>query len=149
MFLRYLQDKIKTYSTLLPLAGFLLLLSLTWLFFEGAKKDSRELMHAELQNLVQTSIADYVEKNNPYITGITFHKIWTKKTNKDSQIEVFFSYSLEEEGNKQKSSLLIDGKASLDQSKQDDRLWVLNNFQVTGSLLDFSEPMRIKASSKK
>lgn len=147
MALKWLQYKIKSYLLpALPLLVLLSLLAVTWIFFETRSNKSQEIIHSLLQEKVQSAISDYAIKSNPNITKIEFHKIWTKDMSADDEIEVFFTYSIVEEKDKQESTLLIEGEAVLNQSEADKNHWILNNFKVSNSLLDFSKPMLIKAS---
>ena len=141
--IKWLRSK-KKYSSLVTLVCLLLL---SWFYLQRAQKNSREELHSLLQEKVQLAISNYIEKNNPYITSITFHKVWTKNSNFSTDIIIFFTYSLviEQEAG---ANLLVDGEAILSQSDKDEDHWVLNDFKVTNSSLDFSEPMLIKASSK-
>ncbi len=131
-----------------PLIALIFLLLLSWVYLQKAQESSNEELHGLLQEKVQMTISNYVEKKNPHIESITFHKIWTKNTNSPSDIKVFFTYSVVT-GKKDGASLLADGEALLSQSSKNEDHWVLSNFKVTSSFLDFSEPMLIKASPQK
>ena len=145
MVLHWIQKQAKKYSQYTPLAIFVLLLAITWVYLESKKHSTNELVHALLQEKVQAAISDQAVKKNPNITRVVFHKIWTKETGNDNEVKVVFSYSLLEELSKQKSTLIVDGQALLNPSDEEENVWVLSNFQVTDSLLDFDEPMIIKA----
>ncbi len=127
-----------------PLVALVFLLLLSWIYLQKTQENSKEELHGSLQEKFQMVISNYVEKRNPHITSITFHKVWTKKTTSPTDIKIFFTYSLvtEQEAG---GHLLADGEALLSQSVEDENHWILNNFKVTNSFLDFSEPMIIKA----
>jgi len=125
------------------LTGFIFLLIISWFYLNQSFFDSEEEQtHSFLQSRFQNLVSDYVDKKYPEITEIIFHKVWTKKTTHPEEIEIFFSYSLLTKG-QAGGDLLIDGKALLIQVSTN--FWKVQNFQVTESAVDFSEPMLIKA----
>ena len=138
---------LKKGSRYLPVLGFVVLLLSSWFLLQNVKSSSQEDIHKELQEKVQEAISNYVITYTPHITGITFHKVWTQKTSSPTVIKIFFSYTLvtDEEA---PGSLLIDGEALLSLSDKNKYHWMLSDFKVTNSLLEFSKPMVIKFSEK-
>ena len=144
-----LKNKIKEISSnglFFTVAGFILILCLSWFYLsQPSWNNAEEQMHGNLQNRFQNLIADFVAKKHPEVTEITFHRVWTKNTSNSNEIKIFFNYTLLTEG-EAGGELLISGEALLQKSPEKESLWVVQNFQVTDSFLDFSEPLLIKAA---
>ncbi len=127
------------------IAGFLLLLCVSWLYLSRPSLDSEEEQaHSLLQNQFQTLLSDFVIKKHPEVTSITFHKVWTKGDTQSQEVEIFFNYSLKTEG-PAGGELLAEGTALLKESAEKPGLWLVENFRVTDSFLSFSEPLLIRA----
>ena len=144
-----LKNKIKEVSSkglFFTVAGFILILCLSWFYLSQSlwNNEIEEQVHGNLQNRFQVLIADFVAKKHPEVTEITFHRVWTKNTSNSNEIKIFFNYTLLTEG-ESGGELLISGEALLQRSSEKESLWVVQNFQVTDSFLDFSEPLLIKA----
>lgn len=133
------------FRSLFTLAGFIFILGLSWFYLSRSFQDTeKEYLHGLLQNRFQTLISDSVTKKHPEVAEIIFHKIWTKNTPNPDQIQIFFSYSLRTTGDAV-GDLVIEGEAMLRRSPKKERLWVVQDFQIMDSFLDFSEPLLIKA----
>ena len=128
----------------IALTGLIFLLIVSWFYIYKNQQTSNEDVHRWLQEQFQVVVSDYVEKKYPAIKQITFHKIFTQKTSQPTQIKIFFSYSLDIE-DEASGELSIEGEAFLTQ-KDSNKNWLLSEFKVTNSLLEFSEPFVIKAS---
>jgi len=135
----------KTKFHYLPLIILIVLLSSSWVFLKNNQELSREELHTTLQEKVQIALSDYIEKKYPHITHIIFHKVWTKNTNILNKIQIFFTYSLKTKG-EDGGHLLANGQALLYLSDTNENHWVLNDFQVTNSFLEFQEPLIIKSA---
>ena len=127
----------------ISLAGLALLLIFSWIYLEQSSEELSESVHSALQEKFQSVVSDYVEKNYPTINQITFHKTWTENTSDPNHIKVYFSYSLTIKDNKADSEMIMDGTANL--SRTSKNRWLLTNFKVTDSLVEFSQPLIIKA----
>lgn len=145
-----LKDKIKKNlpsSSFWTVAGFILILCLSWFYFsQPSWKNQEEQIHSLLQNQFQTLISDFVAKKHPEVDKITFHKVWTKNSKDPNLIKIIFSYSLWTTG-ELGGDHLIEGSAQLKRSEERETLWIVQNFQITDSLMDFSEPLLIKADA--
>ena len=129
------------------LAGFILLLCFSWLYLSRPPvDDEEEQIHSQLQNQFQVLISDLAAKQRPSTDEIVFHKVWTKKSDDPHKIKIFFSYSLKTEG-AAGGDLLIKGSADLEKSDEKPGTWLAQNFKITESALDFSQPLLIKAVS--
>ena len=138
------RQKVLSYA---PLAGLIFLLFFSWIHLYRTPK---ELSPAELNTLAekfQTTIADYVKKQRPEIRHITFHNTQTEPGDRQNKVKVSFSYSLTVEDKKADSEMLMTGTADL--NKKGGGRWLLTNFQVTDSLVEFSKPLIIKAGPEK
>ncbi|MCY4513350.1 MAG: hypothetical protein OXB86_06650 [Bdellovibrionales bacterium] len=131
----------------IPLAGLALLLILSWIYLNQSPKGLDELAHSALQERFQSVVSDYVKKNYPSIHQITFHKTWTENTPDPNHIKIYFSYSLTIEDDKADSEMVMDGTAALNR-KSGSNNWLLTDFKVTDSLVEFSKPLVIKAISE-
>ena len=131
-------------ASLFALLGLLALLIITWAALRP-DPDFNERLHGILQEKTQTSIAEYVEKNNPEVAQIIFHKISTKPLSR-GKIRVSFEYSLNITEEEAAGKIMIGGSALLSQSEDDPARWTLGDFQVKDSAVDFAEPLVIKAS---
>lgn len=129
------------------LISFIFVILITWFYIHNNKNSSNENTHRWLQEQFQVVISDYIEKNDPQIQEIHFNKIYTKKTNNPLHVEIFFSYTLTIDDSSASGNTHLSGKALLTQ--KNDRTWVLSNFEVTNSILEFSEPIQIKGHIKK
>lgn len=133
-------------SSLFTVVGFILVLYLSWFYFSPSHLSEEERIHGFLQDRFQTLISDVVANKHPEIDEIIFHKVWTKNISDSGQIKIFFSYSLITQGSAG-GSVLIEGEATLEKSLKKKELWIVKDFQITDSLIDFSEPLVIKAVS--
>jgi len=132
------------FRSLFTLVGFIFILGLSWFYLSRSFQDTEgEYLHGLLQNRFQTLISDSVVKKHPEVVEIIFHKIWTKNTPDPDQIQIFFSYSLRTTGDA-RGDLVVDGEALLKRSPKKERLWIVQDFQIMDSFLDFSEPLLIK-----
>ena len=131
----------------ISLAGLALLLILSWMYLYQSPKELSELEHGALQEKFQSVISDYVKKNHPKILRITFHKAWTENTSDRNRVKVYFSYSLIVRDQKADNKMVIDGTASL--NRKSGNHWLLTDFKVTDSMVEFSEPLIIKAPDLK
>ena len=127
----------------IPLAGLALLLIFSWIYLEQSSEELSESVHSALQEKFQSVVSDYVKKNYATINHITFHKTWTENTSDPSHIKVYFSYSLTIKDNKADSEMIMDGTANLNRTSKN--RWLLTDFKVTDSLVEFSQPLVIKA----
>lgn len=125
--------------------GFILVLVFSWIYFVGSLSNEEEQLHSRLQEEFQILVSDFVAKKHPDVNEIIFHRVWTKNTSQSHQIKVFFHYSLLTTG-PAGGELLIKGESLLEKSTEQKNLWVAKNFKVTNSLVEFSEPMLIKAT---
>lgn len=133
-------------SSFWTLVGFIFILSVSWFYLSPPSwNNEEEQVHSFLQNRFQTLVSDFIAQKRPEVDKITFHKIWTKKTPDPQAIQIFFSYSLWTTG-EAGGDLLIEGEALLQEA--DEGLWLVQDFQVTDSFVDFSEPLLIKAPSE-
>ena len=137
--------KLNFSASSLSFTGFLFLLFVSWFHIHQGKQSSYEHTHQWLQEQFQNVISDYVENHYPSVREITFHKVYTKKTDEPSVIKIFFSYTLTTKDTTS-SDLSLDGEALLTQ-KISSKDWMLSQFKVTKSFLEFSEPFYIKAST--
>ena len=129
----------------LSLAGLAGLLILSWMYLHQSPEEINESIHSALQEKFQSTVSDYVKKNYPAISRITFHKTWTENTSDPYHIKVYFSYSLIIKDNKADSEMIMEGTASL--NRKSGHRWLLTNFKVTDSLVEFSKPLVIRALS--
>ena len=127
----------------ISLAGLALLLIFSWIYLQQSSEELSESVHSALQEKFQSVVSDYVEKNYPTINRITFHKTWTENTSDPNHIKVYFSYSLTIKDNKADSEMIMDGTANLNRTSKN--RWLLTDFKVTDSLVEFSKPLIIKA----
>ena len=145
--LKNLKDTLKKdlpFKSLFTVAGFILLLSLSWFYLYQSHINEEEQIHSHLQDRFQTLVSDFVADKHPEVYKIIFHKIWTKSIPDLNQIKVFFSYSLFTEG-EMGGSTLIEGEAILEKSLEQEELWTVTDFQTKDSEINFSEPLVIKA----
>ena len=131
-------------SSSIALAGLIFLLIISWIYIYKNQQNSNEGTHKWLQEQFQVVVSDYIEKKYPAIKQISFHKIYTQKTSQPTRIKIFFSYSLDIKDDAS-GELSIEGEAFLTQ-KDSNKNWLLSEFKVTNSLLEFSEPFVIQAS---
>ena len=133
------------FRSIFTLAGFIFILCFSWFYLSQSFWDTEEeYIHGLLQNRFQTLISDFVVKKHPEVVEITFHKVWTKGTSDPDRIQIFFTYSLQTIGDAG-GDLIIGGEAVLKKSPKEEKLWIVQDFQVMDSLLNFSEPLLIKA----
>lgn len=124
--------------------GFVFILCLSWFYLTPSLLNEKERVHSYLQDEFQVLVSDWVAKKHPEVNKITFHKVWTKETPQPDQIKIYFHYSLFTKGDAG-GELLIKGESLLEKSPTQETLWIAKNFQVTNSLVEFSEPMLIKS----
>jgi len=123
---------------------FIGLLVLSWFYLSDSFKinSEEEVKHRLLQTKFQEALSRRIEENHPEVNHISFHRVWTKKTNDPSQVEIYFSYSLS----------LADGDSELEGSallsRSQEKLWRITNFQVEKTHLEFLEPLVIKSPSE-
>ena len=137
---KMLKQQFLPYISLAGLAG---LLILSWMYLHQSPKEISESVHSILQEKFQSTVSGYVKKNYPAIRRITFHKTWTENTSNPDRIKVYFSYSLTIQDNKADSEMIMDGTADL--NRKSGNRWLLTDFKVTDSLVEFSKPLVIKA----
>ncbi|MCZ0933397.1 MAG: hypothetical protein OXJ52_09650 [Oligoflexia bacterium] len=125
--------------------AFILLLVFTWFYLSkpSFQIQEEEKIHSFLQTEFQNLLSGFIEKQHPEVKEISFHKVWTKKTAKPSEIKIFFSYSLTTEGETGGEALLA-GSALL--KKIQNQVWQIQNFRVKNKEIEFSDPLLIKAS---
>ena len=140
--------KNKKFTSIAVLTGLLLFLAGTWFWLETsyfyAFQD--EKTHSLLQEKAQLVLADYVEKARPEVQQIVFHKVWTENTVNPNKIKIFFSYTLVTDEADTGGEFSMESEAYLIRESVESSDWHLSGFQVKESLLDFSEPLLIKAS---
>ena len=141
--------KNKKFVSFAILAGLIFLLASSWFYFYSSQPIVDEELHGILQERVQQALSNYIEKRRSDIRQIVFHKVWTENTSNPNQVKVFFSYTLitDEENTGGEFSMESEAYLTRESGKSDN--WLLSDFQVTESLLDFSEPIPIKASEIK
>ena len=132
----------------ISLAGLALLLILSWIYLYQTPKGLDESAHSALQEKFQSVVSDYVKKTYSSIYQITFHKTWTENTPDPNHIKVYFSYSLTVKDNTAESEMVMDGTAALNRQSGSNN-WLLTDFKVTDSLVEFSKPLIIKNLSEK
>ena len=138
-----LKDKIFS-GPVLTLAGFIFVLCVSWFYLSPSyEENENEKLHGFLQNQFQNLISDFVAEKHPEVDKITFHKIWTKNSPEPHKVKIFFSYSLFDKG-ESGGNLLIKGEAVLKRSTEQ-KLWLVQDFKVKDSFLEFAEPLLIKA----
>ena len=117
-------------------------LALSWFYLSDPNKLNREeeLQHSLLKNKFKEVLTELIEKKHPEVNELSFQKLWTKKTEDASQVEIYFNYSLSSKEGKND----LEGSALLSLSEEE--VWQIKNFQIEKNYLDFSEPMLIKAS---
>jgi len=113
---------------------------LSWFYLSDFKINSEEeLRYHLLKSKFEEVLSDLVEKKHPEVNDISFNKVWTKKTEEPSEVEIYFSYTLKlEEGDSE-----LEGSALLKLSDED--VWQIQDFQIEKSRFDFTEPVVIKA----
>ena len=92
------------------------------------------------------TLSDYISKTRPEISDIVFHKVWTENTSNPNQVKIFFSYTFKTKEKDTGGEFSIESEAYLTRKNPNSNNWTLSNFQVKENLLDFSEPLLIKAS---
>ena len=127
---------------------FMLLLALTWFYLSKSsfQIQEEEKIHSFLQTEFQNLLSNFIEKRHPEVTAISFHKVWTKKTARPSEIKIFFSYSLTTKG-EHKGENLLAGSALLKETQN--QVWQIQHFKVKNKEFTFSAPLLIKASHEK
>ena len=140
---KFLSKKDRALS-LLSLAGFILILSITWIYFSKHQNElgKNEEKHVWLQNEFQNLLSDLIEKKQPEISEIIFHRIWTKNTKNPKEVKIFFNYSLITRGEAGGRSDL-EGSALLKETEK--QFWTIYDFTINKSVIDFSEPLVISA----
>ena len=138
------RQKVLSYA---PLAGLIFLLIFSWIHLYRTPKEAGPEELNTLAEKFQTSLSDYVKKQRPEIRHITFHNTRTEPGDRPGEVKVFFSYSLTVEDKKADSEMLMTGRAELNRKRAG--RWLLTNFQVTDSLVEFSKPLIIKAGPDK
>ena len=133
-------------SSFFTTLGFIFILYLSWIFLSSVSLREDERLHSFLQNQFQTLVSDLVVKKYSEVEEMVFHKIWTKKLLDPRRIKIIFSYSLMTKG-KTGGSVFIEGESLLEKSFEDEGTWFVKDFQVTDSLIEFSEPLIIKAKA--
>lgn len=128
------------------LAGVIFLLITSWFYFYASKNTVSEKIHSALQEIAQKTLSDYISKTRPEISQIVFHKVWTENTSNPNQIKIFFAYTFKTEEKDTGGEFSIESEAYLTRKNPRSNNWTLSNFQVKENLLDFSEPLLIKAS---
>ena len=119
---------------------------ISWFILKPQTSSLDESQHIFLQESFQARLAEYVDKNYPHITSLTFERVWTEtvKHTAPYQVRVHFLYKLELNESEGESLLSIKGQALL--TEQETGAWMLGDFQVTNSVLDLKEPLLIKAN---
>lgn len=123
---------------------FIGLLALSWFYLSDTFKinSEEEVTHRLLQTNFQEALLRRIKEKHPEVNNISFHKVWTKKTNDPSQVEIYFSYSLSlADGDSE-----LEGSALLSLSRE--KLWRITNFQVEKTHLEFLEPLVVKSPSE-
>ena len=141
----FFQKNILSYFGLLC---FFAVLTASWFYFYyDSKQEVSEVVHGVLQEKFQSVVADYVEVHYPEVEHISFHKIWTENTESIHKLKIYFSYTLDISQKEAAGKVLIDGEAFLIRSR--DQQWLVKDFKVSDSYLEFSTPLVIKASVAK
>lgn len=138
--------KNKIFISFSLLTGIIFLLITSWFYFYASKNIISEKTHSLLQETAQKTLSDYILKTRPDIRHIVFHKVWTENTDNLNQVKIFFSYTFTTEEKDTGGEFSIESEAYLIRKNSKSKDWVLSNFQVKENLLDFSEPLLIKAS---
>ena len=125
--------------------AFILLLVFTWFYLSkpSLQIQEEEKVHSFLQMEFQNLLSEFIERQHPEVKEINFHKVWTTKTAKPSEIKIFFSYSLTT-GGESGGEALLSGSALL--KKIQDQIWQIQNFKVKNKEIEFSDPLLIKSS---
>ena len=147
LFKRFIQkiNKKIPFSLIGTSVGFVLVLVFSWIYFVGSLSNDEEQLHSLLQEEFQVLVSDFVATKHPDVNEIVFHRVWTKNTSQPNQIKIFFHYSLLTTG-PSGGELLIKGESLLEKSMEQKALWIAKNFKVTNSVVEFSEPLLIKAT---
>ena len=135
----------KKFMSFSILAGMGFLLVASWFYFYTSKNVISEKTHSMLQETSQKVLSDYITKTRPEIRHIIFHKVWTENTDNLNQIKIFFSYTFITEEKDTGGEFSIESEAYLTREISKSNDWILSNFQVKENLLEFSEPLLIKA----
>lgn len=138
--------KNKKFISFSVLAGMIFLLITSWFYFYASKNIISEKTHGLLQETAQKTLSNYISKTRPEIRHIVFHKVWTENTSNPNQIKIFFSYTFTTEEKETGGEFSIESEAYLTRKNLRNNDWILSDFQVKENLLDFSEPLLIKAS---
>ena len=101
-----------------------------------------EIIHAEIQDDLKQTIADYVYQKLPNVKNIKFSNIWSESLG-ENKIKAHFKYSFDEDSSEVgKSENLIDGFAILNKSDQTDEgatVWSLDEIQILNNHVTFEE----------
>lgn len=141
--------KNKKFVSFAILTGLIFLLASSWFYFYSSQSVVDEEFHGILQERVQQALSNYIERKRPDIHQIVFHKVWTENTSNPNQVKVFFSYTLITDEGNTGGEFSMESEAYLTRESGKSDNWLLSDFQVTESLLDFSEPIPVKASEIK
>ena len=110
-----------------------------------------ERLQSLLQEEAKAALSEYITLKRPDIRRITFHRIQTESFAPD-KVKIVFSYTLSTDKRETAgdfsataSAWLVKDKPSAEGGLSDNQ-WTLSGFQVEESLMDFSEPLLVKAS---
>ena len=129
-------------------AGLIFALTASWFYFYAGQGVIDQKTHSLLQERAQAVLSDYIEENRPEIRRIVFHKVWTKNTSRTDRVKIFFSYTLSTEEKNIAGDFFIESEAYLTKQSRDSEDWILSDFQAKDKILEFSEPLLIKASKQ-
>lgn len=114
----------------------------------NAEKSVSFEQHVQVQQELTVLIADYIKQNLPNMTDFKMHSVYTKAPKK-GMLQAYFSYSFSttvDESNQQATTEL-QGFANLKKIKdKPDQEWALENIQIEGESLSFTDPIIINSS---
>lgn len=121
------------------LAVLLVLLILTWIFFQS-KRTFPEDTHLVIQEKFQKIVKDRLLKKNPLAQDIQFQELWTETTGQSKQIKAVFSYTFKDPSSSGESvKVTVRGSALINQksSSSDTERWEVGSFDVDQTELSF------------
>lgn len=120
----------------------------TWFMFHQKLQYPAEV-HINLQKQLKQLLHKELQKSST-LTGMVFHKMDTKATTQQNQIEAVFRYSYNDAEN---VNITVTGRALMKRKVQkpvtQSDIWNVQHIKVNNTALKFSTPIVLLPSSKK
>ena len=124
---------------------FVLVLAITWLFFQK-KHTFPEGIHIAIQEEFQKIVRQQLLKSNPSIRDIQFQELWTETTDQSKQIKTIFSYTFNDPTQEEPIKVTVRGFALIDRQKVNqnkEEFWKIGAFNVDQTEIYFNNELMI------